>query len=240
LRPRLSIHSQVTIDDRNPLIQPRHFPRTTPERRLQNIIQGTEGKNVVIETYDAEFKEFIATAAQTAFAMVSKAGETDPEYTRVYVDNIELASTDIVVSGATPAEVTIPACIEGQVVQIYMPKTRKGAYSVQQAIQMQVSTKTIEIAELGNDAVTVDVVQRVGALNVAFAYATNHDLIKKLSDNAKNDAYMVIAKKYTNTDLLSYRIYKEARVNEMNDSLEAGGIAMETFTLTFKHPLLCA
>jgi hypothetical protein len=66
---------------------------------------------------------------------------------------------------------------------------------------MQVSTKTIEIAELGNDAVTVDVVQRVGTLNVAFAQATNHDLIKKLSDNAKNDAYMVIAKKYTNTNI---------------------------------------
>ncbi|MDD1744985.1 MAG: hypothetical protein LUQ20_04135 [Candidatus Methanoperedens sp.] len=53
-----------------------------------------------------------------------------------------------------------------QIVQIYMPKTRKGAYSVQQAIQMKVSTRTIEISELGNDAVTVDVVQRVGALNV--------------------------------------------------------------------------
>ncbi|MDD1744986.1 MAG: hypothetical protein LUQ20_04140 [Candidatus Methanoperedens sp.] len=64
--------------------------------------------------------------------------------------------------------------------------------------------------------------------------------MKKLSDNAKNDAYMVIAKKYTNSDLVSYRIYKEARVNEMNDSLKAGGIAMETFTLTFKHPSLCA
>jgi hypothetical protein len=51
---------------------------------------------------------------------------------------------------------------------------------------------------------------------------------------------MVIAKKYTNSDLVSYRIYKEARVNEMNDSLKAGGIAMETFTLTFKHPSLCA
>ncbi|GFO96718.1 hypothetical protein ig2599ANME_0908 [groundwater metagenome] len=78
------------------------------------MVQVTKGKNVVIETYDAEFKEFIATAAQTAFTMVSKAAETDPEYT----------------------------------------KTKNGAYSVQQAIQMQVSTKTIEIAELGNDAVT--------------------------------------------------------------------------------------
>jgi hypothetical protein len=140
------------------------------------MVQVTKGKKVVIETYDAEFKEFTATAAQTAFTMVSKAGETDPEYTRVYVDNVELASTDIVVSGATPAVVTIPACNAGQVVQIYMPKTRKGAYSVQQAIQMKVSTRTIEISELGNDAVTVDVVQRVGALNVAFAQATNHDL----------------------------------------------------------------
>ncbi len=201
------------------------------------MVQVTKGKNVVIETYDAEFREFIATAAQTAFAMANKAGETDPEYTRVYVDNIELASTDIIVSGATPAVVTIPACNAGQIVQIYMPKTKNGAYSVQQAIQMKVSTKTIEISELGNDAVTVDVVQRVGALNVAFAQATNHDLMKKLSESAKNDAYMVIAKKYTNTNPVSYRIFKEARVNEMNDSLEAGGIAMETFTLTFKHPV---
>ncbi|MBU4222664.1 MAG: hypothetical protein KKA10_13825 [Euryarchaeota archaeon] len=54
-------------------------------------------------------------------------------------------------------------------------------------------------AELGNDAVTVDVVQRVGALNIAFAQATNHDLMTKLNDNAKNDSYMVIAKKYMNT-----------------------------------------
>ena len=201
------------------------------------MVQVTKGKNVVIETYDAEFKEFIATAAQIAFTMVSKAAETDPEYTRVYVDNIELPSTDITISGATPAVVTIPACTAGQVVQIYMPKTKNGAYSVQQAIQMQVSTKTIEIAELGNDAVTVDVVQRVGALNIAFAQATNHDLMKKLTDNAKNDAYMVIAKKYSNTTPVSYRIYKEARVNEMNDNVAAGGVAMETFTLTFKHPV---
>jgi len=118
-----------------------------------------------------------------------------------------------------------------------MPKTRNGAYSVQQAIQMQVSTKTIEIAELGNDAVTVDVVQRVGALNIAFAQAANHDLMTKLNDNATNDSYMVIAKKYMNTSPVSYRIYKEARVNEMNDNVAAGGVAMETFTLTFKHPV---
>ena len=30
------------------------------------MVQVTKGKNVVIETYDAEFKEFIATAAQIA------------------------------------------------------------------------------------------------------------------------------------------------------------------------------
>ena len=102
---------------------------------------------------------------------------------------------------------------------------------------MKVSTKTIEIAELGNDAVTVDVVQRSGALNIAFAQATNHDLMTKFTDSAKNDAFMVIAKKYSNTTPVSFRIFKEARVNEMNDSLEAGGIAMETFTLTFKHPV---
>jgi hypothetical protein len=201
------------------------------------MVQVTKGKNVVIETYVAEFKEFTATAAQADFTMANKAGETDPEYTRVYVDNVEVASADIAVSSATPAIVAIPACTVGQIVQIYMPKAKNGAYSVQQAIQMKVSTKTIEIAELGNDAVTVDVVQRSGALNVAFAQATNHDLMTKFTDCAKNDAFMVIAKKYSNTTPVSYRIFKEARVNEMNDSLEAGGIAMETFTLTFKHPV---
>jgi len=201
------------------------------------MVQVTKGKNVVIETYDAEFKEFTATAAQTDFTMANKSGETTPEYTRVYVDNVEVASADITVSSATPAVVAIPACTVGQIVQIYMPKAKNGAYSVQQAIQMKVSTKTIEIAELGTDAVTVDVVQRSGALNIAFAQATNHDLMTKFTDSAKNDAFMVIAKKYSNTTPVSYRIFKEARVNEMNDSLEAGGIAMETFTLTFKHPV---
>jgi len=69
------------------------------------MVQVTKGKNVVIETYDAEFKEFTATAAQTDFTMANKAGETTPEYTRVYVDNVEVASADITVSSATPAVV---------------------------------------------------------------------------------------------------------------------------------------
>ncbi len=185
------------------------------------MVQVTKGKNVVIETYDAEFKEFTATAAQTDFTMANKAGETYPEYTRVYVDNVEVASADITVSSATPAVVAIPACTVDQIVQISMPKAKNGAYSVQQAIQMKVTTKTIEIAELGNDAVTVDVVQRSGAWNIAFAQATNHDLMTKFTDSAKNDTFMFIAKKYSNTTPVSYRIYKEARVNEMNDSLEA-------------------
>jgi hypothetical protein len=33
---------------------------------------------------------------------------------------------------------------------------------------------------------------------------------------------------------------KKLSDNAKNDSLKAGGIAMETFTLTFKHPSLCA
>jgi len=78
------------------------------------MVQVTKGKNVVIETYDAEFKEFIATAEQATFTMANKAAETDPEYTRVYVDNVELESTDITVSGANPAVVTIPACTAGR------------------------------------------------------------------------------------------------------------------------------
>ena len=83
------------------------------------MVQVTKGKNVVIETYDAELKEFTATAAQTDFTMANKAGETTPEYTRVYVDNVEVASADITVSSATPAVVAIPACTVGQIVQIY-------------------------------------------------------------------------------------------------------------------------
>jgi len=88
------------------------------------MVQVTKGKNVVIETYDAEFKEFTATAAQTDFTMANKAGETTPEYTRVYVDNVEVASADITVSSATPAVVAIPACTVGQIVQIYMQRPR--------------------------------------------------------------------------------------------------------------------
>ena len=80
------------------------------------MVQVTKGKNVVIETYDAEFKEFTATAAQTDFTMANKAGETTPEYTRVYVDNVEVASADITVSSATPAVVAIPACTVGQII----------------------------------------------------------------------------------------------------------------------------
>jgi acetamidase/formamidase len=110
-------------------------------RRLQNMVQVTKGKNVVIETYDSEFKEFTATAAQTDFTMANKAGETVLEYTRVYVDNVEVASADITVSSATPAVVAIAACTAGQIVQIYMPEARNIAYSVQQAIQMKVSTR---------------------------------------------------------------------------------------------------
>ena len=41
------------------------------------MVQVTKGKKVVIETYDAEFQEFTATAAQTAFTMSNKAPETD-------------------------------------------------------------------------------------------------------------------------------------------------------------------
>jgi hypothetical protein len=62
--------------------------------------------------------------------------------------------------------VAIPACTAGQIVQIYMPKAKNGAYSVQQAIQMKVSTKTIEIAELGNDAVTADGVDYIHNLRL--------------------------------------------------------------------------
>lgn len=117
-----------------------------------------------------------------------------------------------------------------------MPKTRNGAYSGAAGNPDAGLNNAIEIAELGNDAVTVDVVHS-GALNIAFAQATNHDLMTKLNDNAKNDSYMIIAKKYMNTNPVSYRIYKEARVNEMNDNVAAGGVAMETFTVTFKHPV---
>lgn len=76
-----------------------------------------------------------------------------------------------------------------------MPKTKNGAYS---GAAGNPDAGLNNVAELGNDAVTVDVVHS-GALNIAFAQATNHDLMTKLNDNAKNDSYMVIAKKYMNT-----------------------------------------
>lgn len=202
------------------------------------MVNVTKGKNVIVETYDAEFKEFTATAGQTVFVMENAAAETAVEYSRAYVDNVEVTITSIVNSG-TPekANVTIPACTVGQIVQIYVPKTKNGAFSVQQDVRFRVTTRTEDIRELGNDAVTRDVVERVGTLDMTLAQPANQTAMNKLSLNSKNDTWMVVAAKYLNTTPASYRIFKEARVNELGAGVAAGGILTETASFNWKTPL---
>jgi hypothetical protein len=122
-------------------------------------------------------------------------------------------------------------------VVLYVPVTKNGAFSVQQDVKADIKTKTEDIKELGNDAVTRDVVERAGTLALTFAQASNHTVMNKLALNSKNDTYMVIAVKYKNTSPVSYRIYKEARVADLGSGVVAGGIATETVTFNWKPPL---
>ncbi len=203
------------------------------------MVQVTRGKNVAIETYDCAYKEFIATAGQTAFVMDDAAIETNSLYSRVYVDNVEIDPASVtIVNGGTPSKATftIPACTVGQFVQIIMPKTKNGSYSVAQGMQMSVTSRNQEIAELGSANVTEEVLERTMRLNVAWAQASNHDLMTKLVANAKADVYMVISEKYKNTTPNSYRIFKEVKVDDFGHGVSAGGVAMETCSFTSKFP----
>ena len=197
------------------------------------MVNVTKGKNVTIETYDAESKEFTGDGTTVTFTMVGTVAETNVKYSRAYVDNEEKAITSI--SGSVVTLTTAPA--NGAVVIIYMPITKNGAFSVQQDVKADIKTKTEDIKELGNDAVTRDVVEKVGTLSLTFAQANNHTLMTKLAANSAADQYMVIAVKYKNTSPVSYRIYKEAKVADFGSGVSAGGIATETVTLNWKPPL---
>jgi hypothetical protein len=197
------------------------------------MVNVTKGKNVTIETYDAESKEFTGDGTTVTFTMVGTAAETNVKYSRAYVDNEEKAITSV--SGSVVTLTAAPA--NGAVVIIYMPTTKNGAFSVQQDVKADIKTKTEDIKELGNDAVTRDVVEKVGTLSLTFAQANNHTLMTKLAANSAADQYMVIAVKYKNTSPVSYRIYKEAKVADLGSGVSAGGIATETVTLNWKPPL---
>ena len=199
------------------------------------MVNVTKGKNVIVETYDAESKEFTGDGSTAAFVMTGAVAESDVKYSRAYVDNEEVPITSINTGTKTVTLTTAPA--NGAVVVIYTPTTKNGAFSVQQDIKADIKTTTEDIKELGNDSVTRDVTQRVGTLALTFAQANNHALMSKLTLNSKNDTYMVIAIKYKNTSPASFRIYKEARVADFGSGVSAGGIATETVSLNWKPPL---
>jgi hypothetical protein len=136
------------------------------------------------------------------------------------------------------AQVTLSAAPAANAdVVLYVPVVKNGAFSVQQDVKADIKTKTEDIKELGNDAVTRDVVEKAGTLSLAFAQANNHTLMTKLAANSAADQYMVIVVKYKNTSPVSYRIYKEAKVADLGSGVSAGGIATETVTLNWKPPL---
>jgi hypothetical protein len=199
------------------------------------MVNVTKGKNIIVETYDAESKEFTGDGSTSAFVMIGAVAESDVKHSRAYVDNEEVPITSINTGTKTITLTTAPA--NGAVVVIYTPTTKNGAFSVQQDIKADIKTATEDIKELGNDSVTRDVTQRVGTLALTFAQANNHTLMSKLALNSKNDTYMVIAVKYKNTSPASFRIYKEARAADFGSGVSAGGIATETVSLNWKPPL---
>src|SRR5574341_702706 len=199
------------------------------------MVEVTKGKNVTIETYDAESKEVAGDGAAVDFVMTGTIAESDVKYSRAYVDNAEVTIASITPATKTVTLAAAPA--SGAVVVIHTPTTKNGAFSVQQDVRFKVNTKTEDIRELGNDAVTRDVVERAGTLDVTFAQAKNHTLMNKLVLNAKNDTEMVIAVKYKNTTPVSYRIFKEAKVADFGSGVAAGGVATENVTFNWKAPL---
>jgi hypothetical protein len=199
------------------------------------MVNVTKGKNVTVETYDAESKEFTGDGSTVAFVMTNAVAESDVKYSRAYVDNEEVTISSINTGTKTVTLAAAPA--NGAVIVIYTPSTKNGAFSVQQDVRADIKTKTEDIKELGNDAITRDVVERAGTLSMTFAQANNHTVMNKLALNSKNDTYMVIAVKYKNTSPVSFRIYKEARVADLGSGVAAGGIATETVTFNWKPPL---
>lgn len=199
------------------------------------MVEVTKGKNVTVETYDAEMKDFVGDGTAVAFVMANVIAEEDVKYSRAYVDNEEVTIASIVGSTKTVTLAAAPA--DDAVVVIYTPSTKNGAFSVQQNIGFKVGTKTEDIRELGNDAVTTDVVEKRGTLDMTLAQPSNHTALTKLAANSAADTWMVVAIKYKNTTPASYRIFKEAKVNELGAGIGAGGIATEMVSFMWKPPI---
>jgi hypothetical protein len=59
------------------------------------MVEVTKGKNVTIETYDAESKEFTGNGTDVDFIMTGAIAESDEKYSRAYVDNAEVTIDSI-------------------------------------------------------------------------------------------------------------------------------------------------
>lgn len=199
------------------------------------MVEVTKGKNVTVETYDAEIKEFVGDGIVVDFVMTEDVAESDVKYSRAYVDNEEVIIASIVTATKTVTLAIAPT--DEAVVVIYTPSTKNGAFSVQQNIGFRVGTRTEDIRELGNDAVTTDIVEKRGTLDMTLAQPSNHAALIKLAANSAADTWMVVAIKYKNTTPASYRIFKEAKVNELGAGIGAGGIAMEMVSFVWKPPV---
>ncbi len=199
------------------------------------MVETTKGKNITVETYDAASEEFTGDGTKVDFVLTAAIAESDLKYSRAYVDNEEVTISAIVPATKTVTLAAAPS--DGAGVVIHVPTTKNGAFSIQQDVRFKVGTKTEDIKELGNDAVTRDVVERIGTLDITFAQAQNHTLMNKLVLNSKNDTEMVIAVKYKNTTPNSYRIFKEAKVADFGSGVAAGAVATENVTFNWKAPL---
>ena len=65
------------------------------------MVEVTKGKNVTIETYDAESKEFVGDGTAVAFIMTGAIAESDVKYSRAYVDNAEVSIASITTATKT-------------------------------------------------------------------------------------------------------------------------------------------
>lgn len=199
------------------------------------MVETTKGKNITVETYDAASEEFAGDGTKVDFVLTAAIAESDPKYSRAYVDNEEVAISAIVPATKTVTLAAAPS--NGAVVVIHVPTAKNGAFSIQQDVRFKIGTKTEDVKELGNSAVTRDVVERVGTLDMTFAQAKNHAVMTKLSANSDDDKEMVIAVKYKNTTPVSYRIFKEAKVADLGSGIAAGGVASENVSFNWKPPI---
>lgn len=199
------------------------------------MVETTKGKNITVETYDAASEEFTGDGTEVDFVLTAAIAESDIKYSRAYVDNEEVTISAIVPATKTVTLAAAPS--NGVVVVIHNPTIKNGAFSIQQDVKFKIGTKTEDVRELGNAAVTRDVVERVGTLDMTFAQAKNHAVMTKLAANSDDDKEMVIAVKYKNTTPVSYRIFKEAKVADLGSGIAAGGVASENVSFNWKPPI---